>query len=113
MNRPVVAVVSALLLISLGSCAGTTATVGVTAVSTDPYWGPPVFGYGVGYFGPPVVWGGGWGPGYFVGPPRWGGPRPVVVGSSRGFRPAPVGRPMPSIPSGPRGGGWRGAPVRR
>jgi hypothetical protein len=110
--RPVVAAVLALALMLLTSCYGTTGTVGVTAVATDPYWGSPVFGYGVGYFGPPGVWGG-WGPGYFVGPPRWGGPRPVVVGPGRGFRPVGPGRPMPSIPAGPRGGGMRGAPIRR
>jgi hypothetical protein len=111
MIRPVAAAVLALAVTLLTSCYGTTGTV---AVSSDPYWGAPVFGYGVGYFGPPGAWGG-WGPGYFVGPPRWGASTTVVVGTGprRGFRPAPIGRPMPSVPRGARGVGMRGGPARR
>jgi hypothetical protein len=112
--RPAVAAVLALLLTQLTSCAG--GTVGVSAGYADPYWGGPVYGYDLGYFGPPVIYSG-WGPGYYVGPPRWsgnprgwGGPPP---GSRPVFRPAAPGRPMPSIPSGPRGGGTRGSPGRR
>jgi hypothetical protein len=113
--RPVAAAVLALLLMQLTSCAG--GTVGVSAgYPPDGYWDGPVYGYDLDYFyGPPVLYGG-WGPDYYVGPPRWaghprgwGGPAP---GTRPGFRPAPPGRPMPSIPTGPRGGGVRGAPMR-
>jgi hypothetical protein len=112
--RPVAAAVLALLLMQLTSCAG--GTVGVSAGYPDAYWDGPVYGYDLDYFyGPPVLYGG-WGPDYYVGPPRWeghprgwGGPAP---GTRPGFRPAPPGRPMPSIPTGPRGGGVRGAPMR-
>jgi len=110
MIRPVAAAALALLLMQLTSCAG--GTVGVTAGS---YWGGPVYTYDMGFFGPPVIYGG-WGPGYFVAPPRWGarGPPPRFRGGvpARSFRPAPAGRPMPSIPAGPRGGGMRGSTVR-
>jgi len=113
--RLVAAAVLALLLIELTSCAGTTTTGTVAVSAGDPYWGGPVVGYNVGFvYGPPVMWGG-WGPNYFVGPPRWGAARPVPrpVGPRPVFRPAAPGRPMPSVPAGPRGGGMRGAPVRR
>jgi hypothetical protein len=117
--RPLATAVLALLLLELTSCAGTTTTGTVAVSAGNPYWGGPVVGYNVGFFyGPPVMWGG-WGPTYFVGPPppRWGAgpprPPPRRVGPSPVFRPAPPGRPAPSIPSGPRGGGTRGAPARR
>jgi hypothetical protein len=111
MIRLVAAAVLTLVLLQLTSCAGS--TVGVSGVSGDPYWGGPVFAYDMTFFGPPVVYGG-WGPGYFVGPPRWGAGPPRAAGRPRpGFRPAAPGRPMPSIPSGPRGDGMRGGPVRR
>jgi hypothetical protein len=116
--RPVAAAVLALLLTALTSCAG--GTVGVSAAYPDPYWDGPVYGYDFDYFyGPPVIYGG-WGPQYFVGPPRWdtrphgwGQPAPRAGGRPPSFRPASPGRPMPSIPSGPRGGGPRGTPGRR
>jgi len=109
--RLVAAAVLTLLLIELTSCAG--GTVGVSTEYPDAYWDGPVYGYDLDYFyGPPVFYGG-WGPDYFVGPPPWGG-RPPGWGGRPGFprgdgrpphfRPAPPGRPMPSIPSGPRGG---------
>jgi hypothetical protein len=110
-TRLLAAAVLALLLMQITSCAG--GTVGVGAGYPDGYWDGPVYGYDLDYFyGPPVIYGG-WGPDYYVGPPRWdghprgwGGPPP---GHRPVFRPAPPGRPMPSIPSGPRGGGVRGA----
>lgn len=121
MIRRVTAAVLALLLVQLTSCAG--GTVGVSGGYTEQYWDGPVYDYDLGYFySPPVIYGG-WGPQYFVGPPRWdahphgwGGPPPGIPrghGPGPSFRPAPPGRPMPSIPSGPRGGGMRGAPPRR
>ena len=120
MIRPVAAAVLALLLIQLTSCAG--GTVGVSAGYPDAYWDGPVYGYDLDYFySPPVIYGG-WGPDYYVGPPRWdghphdvGGPprSPRGDGRAPAFRPPPPGRPMPSIPSGPRGGGMRGTPQRR
>jgi len=111
--RPVAAAGLALLLTQLTSCAG--GTVGVSGGYVDPYWGGPVYDYDMDYFyGPPVIYGGGWGPDYFVGPPRWEGRPPGWGAPPRGaghrpvFRPAPPGRPMPSIPSAPRAGGARG-----
>ncbi len=131
MKRLIPATAVALSLMVLASCAG--GTVGVSASYPDAdYWDGPVFDYGLDYYGPPVYYGG-WGPGYWVGPPSWGGypygwdghpygwdghphggdehPHgPWGDGHSPGFRPAPPGRPMPSIPSAPRGGGMRGGP---
>jgi hypothetical protein len=112
MTRLTAATGLAVLLMQLASCAG--GTVGVSTSYPDPYWGSPIYGYDLGYFyGPPVVYGG-WGPGYFVGPPRWGARPPIWNAPPRpgrpGFRPPPPGRPMPSIPSAPRGGGMRGGP---
>jgi hypothetical protein len=107
--RPIGSAVVALLLIQLTSCAGPS-TVGVSAG-----WGSPA--YRVNYFySPPLIYSP-WGPRYFVGPPPWGGPRPPGWGGPRrplppGFRPAPPMRPMPTIPTAPRGGGRRGAPTR-
>jgi hypothetical protein len=69
------------------------------------------------YEGPAYDYGGwGWGRGYRVGPPRGGfdgdhphpGGPPGVRGGGppqRAYHPAPPSRSMPSIPSGPRGGG--------
>jgi hypothetical protein len=110
MSRRIAAAVLVLLLVQLGGCAGET-----VGVSTDyGYWDGPPYGYDVDYFyGPPVLYGG-WGPDYFVGPPRhWDAPprgwnRPPSAGRGASFRPAPPSRPMPSIPSGPRGTGMRG-----
>ena len=108
MSRRIAAGVLVLLLVQLDGCAGET-----VGVSTDyGYWGGPAYGYDVDYFyGPPAIYGG-WGPDYYVGPPRhWDGRPPGVRpgGSpSPAFRAAPASRPMPSIPSGPRGSGMRG-----
>jgi hypothetical protein len=123
MSRRLAAAGLILLLTQLQGCPG--GSVGVT--ESYDYWDGPAYGYDLDYFygppvyGPPVIYGG-WGPDYFVGPPpRWEGrppgwDRPPTVvprpGGPPSFRPAPPTRPMPSIPSGPRGGGMRGA-VRR
>lgn len=114
MTRRVAAAVVALLLTQLTSCAG--GAVGVSASYPDSYWDGPVYGYDLNYFyAPPVIYGG-WGPEFYVGPPvwrghprGWGGPPP---GGRTSFRPAPPGRPMPSIPSRPRGAGMRGSTAR-
>jgi hypothetical protein len=99
----------ALGLALLGGCVAGGVGVGVD----EGYWGDPGFDYDMDFdapFGFDEPWGygyGGWGPGYFVGPPAWGhrgGPGP-------GGGPAlhePPGRPLPSIPTGPRGPGMRG-----
>jgi len=113
--RPAGAAVLALLLTELTGCAA--GAVGVSGGYADPYWGGPAYGYDLDYYGPPVIYGG-WGPQYYVAPPRWGEHPHGFSGPPRGdgqrpqFRPAPPGRSMPSIPSGPRGGGRRGATAR-
>jgi hypothetical protein len=78
-----------------------------------------VYGDGVGvdldYYQPYGYYGGydgGWEPGYVVGPVRGGDHRFDHGGGHDGgrthaFRPAPASRPMPSIPTGGRGGGHR------
>jgi hypothetical protein len=117
-TRLVAAALLALLLTQLGGCAGT--SVGVSAAYPDGYWDGPVYDYDFGYFyGPPVIYGG-WGPGYYVGPPRWDGhphgwggyPHGAPHGDGHGpaFHPAPPSRPLPSVPSAPRGPGMRGMP---
>jgi hypothetical protein len=104
MSRRIAAAALALLLTQLVGCPD-----GSVGVSEDyGYWGGPAYGYDLDYFyGPPVVYGG-WGPDYFVGPPRhWDGHPPpgypLGDGHRPSFQPAPPSRPMPSIPSGPRG----------
>jgi hypothetical protein len=70
----------------------------VTGVGVD---GSVGVGYDAGYYEP---WGydyGGWGGGYRVGP-GWGGERRGGHPPPR-YRPAPSGRPSPSIPGRPRG----------
>jgi len=120
MSRRLLAAMIALGLTQLQGCPG--GSVGVS--ESYGYWDGPVYGYDLDYFygpplyGPPVFYGG-WGPEYFVGPPRhwdgrpqgWVRPPGSPRGSGRGssFRPAPPSRPMPSIPSAPRGPGMRGA----
>lgn len=71
--------------------------------------GSPVsVGVGLDYYEPFGFDYGGWGPGYHVGPSRGGMPHRGVA-PGRGFRSAPPGRAMPSIPSAPHsGGGQRG-----
>ena len=69
-------------------------------------------GFGLDYYEPwnePLgPYYGGWGPGYPVAPYR-GGERRIErghgPGAPRAYRPAPGSRPMPSIPSRPRGSG--------
>ena len=84
---------SVLLLAGLGAC----------AVEGGGYDGDVGVGVGVGYVGDyyePCCGGyGGWGRGYRVGPPRGG------YGHDEHRGP---GRPAPSIPSHPRGGGHAG-----
>jgi len=58
-------------------------------------------GVGLDYYEPFGFDYGGWGRGYDVGPPRGGEPHRGVA-PARGFRLAPQGRAMPSIPSAPR-----------
>lgn len=77
-------------------------------VADGGYGYPPAVSVGVGldYYEP---WGfdyGGWGPRYHVGPPREG-MRPHGDATGHGFRPAPPGRAMPSIPTMPHGGARR------
>jgi hypothetical protein len=71
-------------------------------------------GYDADYYDAPAVYGG-WGVGFDVAPYgrgdrehhpdfRGGDDR----GGARGFRPAAAGRPVPTIPTGARGGGARG-----
>jgi hypothetical protein len=90
------------------------AVIVVTALVASLTSGCLVGGGGYGYDGPDYYEAsggayGGWGPGYYVGPVRGGyggggrGERPPT----HGYRPAPSSRPMPSIPSQPRGGGSR------
>ncbi len=55
--------------------------------------------YGVGFYEPYGYEYGGWGPGYRVGPPRGGERRPDHRAHPPAYRPAPSGRPMPSIPN--------------
>jgi hypothetical protein len=107
------ALLAALLL---GGCAAE--GVGVAAGYDEGYWGAPgvdydmdfdePFGFGYGGYG----YGGGWGPGYFIGPPGvgFGGPRGGGGGGPRPYHPAPLSRPVPSIPHGARGPGMRGLP---
>ena len=60
---------------------------------------------GANYYQPVGVGYGGWGPGYRVGPYRGGG-RPYGGGGvGRPWRGSPGRGSIPSIPSGPRGGG--------
>ena len=112
-----------LVLAALGACVG--AGVGFAGGGyDDDYDAGPAFGYDMDFYGPDQFDYGGWGPEYFVGPPRYGYGHPGDFGHRGGFgnpggydrpgghpvyRPAPNSRPMPSIPTGPRGGGMRGA----
>lgn len=64
-------------------------------------------GYGVGFYEPHGYDYGGWRPGYRVGPPRTGNERRARSDSPSprpAYRPAAQSRPMPSIPTHPRGG---------
>jgi hypothetical protein len=89
----------------LGALALTLNACAVTGVGVDETVG---VGYDAGYYEP---WGydyGGWGHGYRVGPGRGGdrrrddGDRRGDGDHSRSYRPAPAGRPTPSIPRGSR-----------
>jgi hypothetical protein len=76
-------------------------------------------GYDAGYYEPYGVDYGGWGSGYEVGPYYDGGGRYRDGGraedrggraaAQHAYRSAPSSHAMPSIPSGPRGGGAHGA----
>jgi len=89
----------------LAGCAG-----GAVSVGGGYYQEGGPYDYDLGFYDEP--WGsyGYWGPGYYVGPPRWGGRwhgggwhgQP---GARSPYRPPATGRSMPSMPSGPRGGG--------
>ncbi len=60
------------------------------------------FPIGIGYYDPLIGEYGGWGPDYRVGPPRQGASRQEYRGEhspARGYRPAPAGHSVPSIPS--------------
>jgi hypothetical protein len=62
-------------------------------------------GIGLGYYEPYGNYYGGWGPGYRVGPSRGGNFRPDRGSghpAPHAYRPAPLSRPMPSIPARPR-----------
>ncbi len=72
-----------------------------------PYYGAPAVEYGVDFYEPfGFDYGGGWRPGSHVGPPPRGEfVTPNFHQSPPAFHPAAPGRPIPSIPSQPRGGG--------
>jgi hypothetical protein len=82
------------VVIALGACA-------VSGVGVDTSVGVGV-GYDAGYYEPGGYEYGAWGPGYRVAP-GWGGDRRGGH-PPQGYRPAPSSRPVPSIPSHPRGG---------
>jgi len=98
----------ALAAVLAQSCVVAPGPVGVEGVAP---------GYGVDYYDPPAVYGG-WGVGFDVAPygrgdrehhPEFRGREGRDDrGGARGFRPAPAGRPVPTIPTGARGGGPRG-----
>lgn len=76
-------------------------------VAGGGYDGGVSVGYGVGFYEPYGYDYGGWGPGYRVGPPRRGFDRPgrpdLHAAPHPSYRPAPPSRPMPSLPTYPRG----------
>ena len=92
----------AALALSIGGCA-----VGVYD-GTPGYYGESSIGYGVGFYQPYGYTYDGWQSGYRVGPPLRGGidrPRRSHSGpSGPSYLPAPQSRPVPSIPTQPRGG---------
>lgn len=84
-------------------------------VADGGYAYPPAVSVGVGldYYEPFGFDYGGWGPAYRVGPPREGMRRPES-GLGHGYRLAPTGRALPSIPTIPRADGGRlGTGARR
>jgi hypothetical protein len=96
----------AVLLVAVGGCVA-------SGYGGDGNYDGGVVGYGGVdvYDGPGYDYGGwGWGRGYRVGPPPRGGfdrGHPDHGGPpQRAYRSAPSGHSMPSIPSGPRGGGF-------
>lgn len=97
------------LIAALGGCVAVGEGYG-----GGPYYGPPAtVEYGVDFYEPSGFdYGGLWRPGYHVGPPPRGGfergGHPDSHDSHPAFHPAPAGRPIPSIPTQPRGGGSRG-----
>lgn len=117
------------LLATIAGCVGGGFGVVDEGWGDDGYDEAPL-GYDMGFFGGDAYDYGGWGSGYLIGPPAyggygygyghrggWGHPHGPDHGGggvgNRGgrsgmYRPAPAGHPMPSIPSGGRGGGMRG-----
>lgn len=103
-RRPMMALVLGLFTVLSSGCAapgnGYNTRVGVSVNYDGPYDS---------YYEPYGSYYGGWGPGYYVGPingnnysPHHGG-RPTPPA----YRPAPLSRPVPSIPSRRRSGNSR------
>jgi hypothetical protein len=95
------------LLAAVAVCLGGCVAAG--GYNGEPgYYGGSSVGYGAGYYQPYGYNYGGWQPGYRVGPPLRGGFAPPGRSYSHpsvpSYRPAPQSRPMPSIPTQPRGG---------
>ena len=100
-----IAVLAGLNAVLLSACAVTGGGYGYSTEAS----------IGLDYYDPWFGDEGGWGPGYRVGPPRRPGPRPGAGPGHpppRAYRPAPGGRPMPSIPSRPHPGSGAHRPGR-
>ncbi|HEX4243274.1 MAG TPA: hypothetical protein VHZ53_17820 [Steroidobacteraceae bacterium] len=90
--RPWCAIALGAALMGLGACA-------VTGVGVEGDVGYAGVGYADDYWGGPCCYDyGGWGRGYYVGPGRGHDRRPSPP-HSHTFRPPPVSRPTPSLPS--------------
>ncbi len=99
-----------LMLAGLGGC------VAVGGYDdANGYYGQSTVGYGAGFYQPYGYNYGGWQSSYRLGPPWRGGfSRPGGYYARPGgpsYRPALQSRPIPSIPTYPRGG-WSGRPHR-
>ena len=104
------AVIALLLGLNTFLLAGCAVTDGGYGYSTDVRIGLDYYDPWIGDDGGYGVYGGyggwrGWGPGYRVGPPRQIMPRPDFdqrrLPHPGGYRPAPGGHPVPTIPSRP------------
>jgi hypothetical protein len=106
LTRRAIPLLIVLLVAAVVGCVG--GAVGVDA-GYGYYGEGPAYDYDLDFYDGPWGYYGGWGPGYFVGPPRSGG-RWHGDGRPGGhpYRPAPRGRAVPTIPTGPRGGAMRG-----